>query len=157
MFENEEYDKLVDETIAEIGTLNRRTQKEKWEIFMMTMKTKSIRYSTKRNAAKKKLKNELIRQILKIEEEDNQDKLVDHYEYLKGRLKEIEDKEIEGYIRRVKFMAPYEKSETDIAFYSKLENRKRAKDRINQLAEKKEGEIYTHNENIKCQKLSQGR
>ena len=61
---------------------------------------------------------------MKIEEEENQDKLVDHYEYLKGRLKEIEEKEIEGYIRRVKFLAPYEKSENGIAFYAKVENQK---------------------------------
>ena len=84
---------------------------------------------------------------MKIEEEC-QEKLVDHYEYLKSRLKEIEKKEIQGYIRRVKFLAPYEKSENDIAFYSKLENQKRANDRINQLAETTGGEIYTDNENI---------
>ena len=67
---------------------------------------------------------------------------------MKGRLKEIEDKEIDGYIRRVKLFAPYEKSETDIAFYSKLEDQKRAHDRISQLAEETEGEIFTDNENI---------
>ena len=61
----------------------------------------------------------------------------EHYSYLKGRLKEIEDKEIEGYIRRTKYCAPYEKQECDIAFYSKLEGQKRNTDRINQLAEKK--------------------
>ena len=148
LFEDEEYHKIVDETIAEIDTLNSRTQREKWEIFLMTMQTKSIQYSTKRNFAKKKLKNEILRQILKIEEENNEEILVDHYEYLKGRLKEIEDKEIEGYIRRIKFIAPYEKSETDIAFYSKLENQKKASARINQLGEKKDGEIYTDKENI---------
>lgn len=83
---------------------------------------------------------------MKMEEENSQDKLVDHYEYLKGRLKRIE--EIEGYISRVKFIAPYKKSENDIAFYSKLENRKKSKDCINQLAENKEGEIYNDKENI---------
>ena len=148
LFEENEYDKLVDETIREIGTLHNRTYRDKWDIFLMTMKCKSVRYSTQRNLTKKRVKNELIRQIMKIEEEENQEKLVDHYEYLKGRLKEIEEKEIEGYIRRVKFLAPYEKCENDVAFYSKVENQKRANDRINQLAEKKEGEIYTDNENI---------
>ena len=76
------------------------------------------------------------------------DNFSDHYEYLTSRLKEIEQKEIEGYIRRVKYLAPYEKSESDIAFYAKLENQKRAKDRINQLAEHKEGEIFTDQKNI---------
>ena len=108
---------------------------------MMTIKTKSIQYSTKRNLAKRKLKNELIRQISKIEEREEEDKFAEHYSYLKGRLKEIEENEIEGYIRRTKFTAPYEKSDCDIAFYSKLEGQKRANDRINQLAEKKDGKI----------------
>ena len=72
----------------------------------------------------------------------------EHYAYLKGRLKEIEEKEIEGYIRRVKFLAPYEKAECDISFYSKLEGQKQANDRINQLAENKDGEIYTDQDNI---------
>ena len=57
LLEDEEYEKIVDETVAELDTLNDRTQKEKWEIFLMTMKSKSIRYSTKRNNAKEKLKN----------------------------------------------------------------------------------------------------
>ena len=115
---------------------------------MMTMKTKSISYSTKRNYAKNKLKNEIIRQIQKIEQENNPDYLREHHEYLKSRLKEIEEKEIEGYIRRIKFLAPYEKSEPDIAFYSKIESKKRSKDRINQLAKERDGEIYTDNVNI---------
>ena len=57
-------------------------------------------------------------------------------------------KEIDGYIKRVRFLAPYEKSEPDIAFFSKLEGQKRANDRINQLAETKDGEIFTDTENI---------
>ena len=147
-FEDEEYDKIVDETMAEIETLTNRTPREKWEVFLMTMKTKSMRYSTIRNLTKKKLKNELIRQIEKIEEGKNQEKLEEHYAYLKGKLKEIEDKEIVGYIRRVKFLAPYEKTESDIAFFSKLECQKRNNDRMNQLAEKKEGEIFIDSKNI---------
>ena len=61
-------------------------------------------------------------------------------------------KEIDGYIKRVRFLAPYEKSEPDIAFFSKLEGQKRANDRINQLAETKKGRnIYRYrkyNENF---------
>ncbi len=111
LFEDEEYDKLVDEAIGEIDALRNRTYKNKWEIFLMTMKTKSIRYSSKRNYVKKKLKNALLRQILKMEENNSHEILSEHYNYLKSRLQEIEQMEIEGYIRRVKFMAPYEKSE----------------------------------------------
>ena len=148
LFEEEEYHRIVEETVEEIESLTNRTYKQKWEVFMMSMKTKSITYSTKRNNTKKRVKNEIIRQIKKIEQENNPKHLMLHYEYLKTRLKEIEDKEIEGYIRRIKFLAPYEKSETDIAFYSKMENKKRSKDRIHQLAEEKDGKMHNDNENI---------
>ena len=148
LFEDDEYEKIVDEAIHELEKLSNRTSREKWEVFMMSMKTKSIRYSTRRNWTKKRIKIDLIRQIEEIEEK--QDQLTDtrHYEYLKGRLKEIQDKEIDGYITRVRFLAPYEKSECDIAFYSKLENRKKASDGINQVAEKQGGEIFTDKDNI---------
>jgi len=148
LFEDEEYEKIVDEAIDEVGKLSNRTSREKWEVFMMSMKTKSIRYSTRRNWTKRRIKIDLIRQIEEIEEKENQPSNTPHYDYLKGRLKEIQDKEIDGYITRVRFLAPYEKSECDIAFYSKLENRKKASDGMNQLAEKQDGEIFTDKENI---------
>ena len=47
-----------------------------------------------------------------------------------------------------KFLAPYEKTECDISFYSKLENQKRASDRMSQLAEKKDGKIFSDQQNI---------
>ena len=148
LFEDEEYDNLVDQTIADVEALNNRPAIQKWEVFMMTMKARSIEYSTKKNKAKKRLKNEIIKQIFEIEKGKREEPLAEHYSYLKGRQKEIEDKEIEGYIRRTKFCAPYEKQECDIAFYSKIEGQKRSSDRINQLAESKDGEIFTDKENI---------
>ena len=63
-------------------------------------------------------------------------------------MNEIENQEIEGYIRRVKFLAPHEKSKADIPFYSKVKARKKAYDGIYQLAESKDGPIHTDNENI---------
>ena len=82
LFEDEEYDNIVQETIAEIQSLRNRTNIEKWEIFMMTLKTKSIQYSTKRNSAKRKLKNELIRQMSTIEGSEEEE-FAEHYSYLK--------------------------------------------------------------------------
>ena len=37
------------EDINEVGKLSKQTSRERWEIFMMSMKTKSIRYSTRQN------------------------------------------------------------------------------------------------------------
>ena len=56
LFEDEEYDKIVDSTILEVNGIGNVSNRDKWEIFLMTMKTKSISYSTKRNAVKKKVK-----------------------------------------------------------------------------------------------------
>ena len=149
LFENDEYENIVEETLQEMQNLpNNRSCKQKWEVFMMTMKTKSIAYSSARNATKRKLKDELIRQIDQIEQKGKQEQLEEHYAYLKGRLKEIENREIDGYIKRIRFLVPYEKTEPDIAFFAKLEGVKRANDRINQLAETKDGEIFTDNANI---------
>ena len=79
IFEDEEYAKLVDETITEVSTLINRNPSEKWEVFLLTMKTKSIHYSTVRNSAKRRVKNELIRQITKIEEDQEIERMEEHY------------------------------------------------------------------------------
>ena len=46
IFEEEEYERLVEETITEVKTLSNRNPSEKWEVFLLTMKTKYIHYST---------------------------------------------------------------------------------------------------------------
>ena len=60
LLQDEEYDKLVDETIAELAAFNNRNPSEKWELFLLTMKTKSIHYSTVRNRTKWRVKNDFI-------------------------------------------------------------------------------------------------
>ena len=68
----------------------------------------------------------------------------EHYAYLKGRLKEIDEKKREGSIRRVKFIAPYETAECDMFFYSKLEGQLR-----NEPTSRKEGRgNFTDQDNI---------
>ena len=73
---------------------------------------------------------------------------LEQYNYLNQKLKEIEEREIEGYIRIVKYRVPYERGEPDIAFYSKLEEHKIAGDIIGQLAETKDGKIFTDKGNV---------
>ena len=60
IFEDKKYERLVDETITEVKTLSNRNPSEKWEVFLLTMKTKSIHYSAIGSRAKSKVKNELI-------------------------------------------------------------------------------------------------
>ena len=52
LFEDEEYDNIVEETINEVETLSNRTAIQKWETLMMTMNIKSIEYSMNRTKKK---------------------------------------------------------------------------------------------------------
>ena len=88
---------------------------------------------------------------MEIEEtplELQKENISEKYNYLKQKLKEIEEKEIEGYKTRTKYLPTYEKGEADIAFYSKIEERNIPKNIIGQLAETKDGKIYADNKNI---------
>ena len=145
------YREIVEETIEELEELQIEDEIEKWETFLLTIKSKSISYSQIKNRIKRNLKDEIVKEIYEIEEnplELKDEQISAKYTYLNQKLKEIEELEIEGYKRRVKYMAPYDKGEPDIAFYSKLEEKKIAKDVIGQLAESKDSKIYTDNENI---------
>ena len=85
MLEDEEYEKIVDQTITEVRTLTSRNPSQKWEVFLLTLKTKSIQYCTMRNRTKRRIKNALIRQITEIEENQDVETMEEHYAYMKGR------------------------------------------------------------------------
>ena len=116
----------------------------------MAIKAKTIRYSQDKNKVKRVLKESIRLKIARIEENalPLQEDIADQYNYLIQKLKQIEEQEIEGYRTRIKYLPTHEKGEADIAFYSKLEERKIAKNSIGQLAEKMNGQIYTDNENL---------
>ena len=82
-----------------------------------------ITYSSKlKGKIKRNLKNRLRDQICRLEEDpENLEKQhnLNHYEYLKRKLRQMELDEIEGYKKRVRFLAIYEKAEPDIAFWTK--------------------------------------
>ena len=63
--------------------------------------------------------------------------------YFKLNKSLFEDEEYERIVDEA-----VEEAECDVAFFSKLEDRKKASDGINQLAEKQDGDIYTDKENI---------
>ena len=146
-----QYREMVDQTIEELEELDIEDEIGKWEVFLLTIKSKSISYSQKKNKIKRKLKNTLIKEIQEIEENPShleRKQVLEQYNYLKQKFKEIEETEIEGYKRRIRYLASYEKGELDIAFYSEIEEKQIANDRIGQIAEKKDSIIYTDNDNI---------
>ena len=144
---DQKYKELVEKTVEEIEGMQIEDDIEKWVTFLSIIKSKSISYSQTKNRVKKKLKKHIIDEIQKIEEA-LKEKENTRYAYLQQKFKEMEKLEIEGYKMRIKYLPSFEKDEPDIAFYSKLEQKKVAKDTITQIAETKNGEIYTDNENI---------
>ena len=142
------YREIVQETKNELDDLCIKNDREKWEVFILTIRSKSLTYSKSKNRIKRILKNALTKQILEIEENGTEIENLLNYNFLTQKLKEIEDVEIEGYIRRIKYMPSHEKNEPDIAFYAKLEDKKIANDIIGQLAEDENSKIYTDKENI---------
>ena len=137
---------LIESLVQEINALEDDDPIQKWLIFTSLAKSRSITYSKIRSKVKKRLKNRLQDEIMKLE--NNPQKQADeynqnYYDYLKRRLNQIEMDEIEGYTKRLKLLAPYDKAEPKIAFYADLERKKAAKDVIGQLAEHKEGHIHT--------------
>ena len=142
------YRELVDETLAEFENLDIECKKDQWEVFLLTIRSKSLTYSKNKNMIQRNLKKELIRQILQMEESEIEPGNSQHYNFLKQRLKEIEHKEIEGYIKRIRYMPSHEKNEPEVAFYAKLEKKKVAQSTIGQLAESEGGKIYADKENM---------
>ena len=144
------YEEIVNETIEDIYEQNIDDDITKMEVFLLTIKAKSQLYSQTRNKVKRNLKNYIRKQITEIEESPQplRDTEAHKYRTLNHTLKEIEKQEIEGYKTRIKCLPTFEKGEGDIGFFSKLEGIKIAKNSIAQLSEKKDGEIFTDNENL---------
>ena len=150
ILKDNQYKEMVKETLENLHSLQIDDPIHAWSTFLLIIKSKSATYSKIKNRTRRRLKEKLHRQIFELEENDLMSKPgnADHYDYLRRKLKQIEDFEIEGYQKRLKYLSSYEKAEPDIAFYAKLENRKGAKDTISQLAENENSEIYTNKDDI---------
>ena len=113
----QKYRAIVIETINEVQELHTNDIIRNWGTFLATIKTESISYSKDKSKVKHKLKDKLTRLMLKIEENpenlEEQD-IYNHYNYLKQKLKNIEEIEIEGYKRRIKNLPSYEQAEPNI-------------------------------------------
>ena len=70
-----------------------------------------------------------------------------HYNFLKGKLRLLEEKLVDGYRQRTRGLPAYEQREPDIAFYAKLEKRSAQRTVIGELRDK-HGEVFSDNENL---------
>ena len=66
-----------------VERLGNESDIQKWEVFLMMIKTMSIYYSKIKNKVKRRLKDELIKQILKMEENEIRyvKKTIDYWRY----------------------------------------------------------------------------
>ena len=62
------YEKIVEETMEDIYELNIDDKIAKMEVFLLTIKAKSLSYSQTRNKVKRNLKDSIRKQIIGIEE-----------------------------------------------------------------------------------------
>ena len=67
-----------------------------------------------------------------------------HYNFLKGKLRILDEKLIDGYHQRTRGLPKYEQREPDIAFYAKLEKRSAQRTVLGELRDKN-GEVYSDN------------
>ena len=137
---------LIEKLVDEMNNLDSDDPIHKWQIFISLAKSRSITYSKIRAKVKKDVKSRMQKELTQIEEDpkymENECSL-DYHNYLKRKLKQLELEEIEGYTKRLKLLAPYDKAEPKIAFYADLERKKASKDVIGQLAENADGQVYT--------------
>ena len=135
---------LIENLVEEINNLDSDDPIHKWQTFTSLVKSRSITYSKIRGKIKKRVKFRLQEECMKLENDPqslNSEYNQTYYNYLKRRLKQMKHEEIQGYTKRLKLLAPYEKAEPKIAFYADLEQKKASKDIIGQLAEHSEEHI----------------
>ena len=141
---------LIETLAVEVSNLDSDPIR-KWQTFTMLAKSRSMTYSKQRSLIKNKLKRKLLKDIANLEEHPNSldaPHELELYNYLQRQLKKLELDEIEGYRKRLRLLAPYEKAEPDISFYAKLQKKKISSDTIGQLAPCKDGEIYSSKDKL---------
>ena len=141
-----QYKELMENLVKDINDQGSNDPIHKWQLFTALTKSRSITYSKMRAKVERGVKNRLQNELIKLEDDPKaleNDHTIDYYNYLKRRIKKLEFDEIEGYTKRLKLLAPYDKAEPGIAFYADMERKKASKEVIGQLAENKDGPVYT--------------
>ena len=137
---------LIENLVKEINEHESNDPIHKWQLFTALAKSRSITYSKIRAKVRNSVKMRLQKELIRMENDpgalENEYSL-EYYNYIKRRLKKLELEEIEGYTKRLKLLAPYDKAEPKIAFYADMERKKASKDVIGQLGEVRDGPVYT--------------
>ena len=127
------------------------SDKQRWcDIFLTCICSKTVTYSKRKyfieNSTQEKIRNDLVA-LEAIPADRLTSSKAGHYNFLKGKLRILEEKLIDGYRQRTRGLPKYEQREPDIAFYAKLEKRSAQRNVIGELRDKN-GEVYSDNQNL---------
>ena len=121
-----------------------------WDVFLTSIRSKTVTYTKHKyfieNSTRERIKKDLVA-LETIPADRLSSSQAGHYNFLKGKLRLLEEKLVDGYRQRTRGLPAYEQREPDIAFYAKLEKRSAQRTVIGELRDK-HGEVFSDNENL---------
>ena len=144
------YVAMVRQTIVNVDKLNIVDKQRWWDIFLTCLRSKTVDYTKRKYFIENSTRDRIKRDLLALEAV-SADRLTSsqagHYNFLKGKLRILDEKLIDGYRQRTRGLPKYEQREPDIAFYAKLEKRSAQRTVIGELRDKN-GEVHSDNQNL---------
>ena len=117
---------MVRHTIVNVDKLNILDKQRWWDIFLTCIRSKTVAYTKQKyfieNSTRERIKKDLVA-LEAIPADRLSSSQAGHYNFLKGKLRLLEEKLVDGYRQRTRGLPAYEQREPDIAFYAKLEKR----------------------------------
>ena len=130
-----------------VDKLNILDKQRWWDIFLTCIRSKTVGYTKRKyfieNSTRAKLRRDLVA-LEAVPADRLTSPQAGHYNFLKGKLRILDEKLIDGYRQRTRGLPKYEQREPDIAFYAKLEKRSAQHTVIGELRDKN-GVVYSEN------------
>ena len=133
------YKKQIQEMISNINRLDVQSPTSWWRLFIRSVRSRTISYCKTKRREEKKIKNLLCKELEDLEAiPPAQISLTqtDRLTKTRGRLREHDLKEVEGYKARIRGLPKYEMKEPNIQFYANLERKKGGLQTIKELKDK---------------------
>ena len=120
------YVAMVRESIVNVEKLNILDRQQWWDIFLTCIRSKTVAQNKHKyfieNSPREKFRKDLVA-LDAVPAHRLTSSQAGHYNFLKGKLRILEEKLIDGYHQRTQGIPKYEQREPNIAFYAKLEKR----------------------------------
>ena len=129
------YVAMVRQTIVNVDKLNIVDKQRWWDIFLTCIRSKTVDYTKRKYFIENSTRDRIKRDLVALEAVPA-DRLTSsqagHYNFLKGKLRILDEKLIDGYRQRTRGLPKYGQREPDIA-YAKLEKRSTQRTVIGEL------------------------